>query len=65
MNNKFYLNRLRNLIGARVVSVITDNENAFFGLQLKLSSGELRAIWFLSDDEGNAPGSFSIEEATS
>lgn len=40
-----------------------DDDEGFFALILQNSeSHEKVAVWFYSDDEGNAPGSFMIQE---
>lgn len=62
MSNRFYLEQLKQLIGAEVVGLVSDESNEFFGLQFR-REGEKKpkVLWFQSDDEGNGPGSFSIE----
>lgn len=65
----FYLKELAKLKNARVTGLIRSGEDKFgdefFGLQFTLPSGEIANLFFLSDDEGNAPGSFefSFEES--
>ena len=56
---EFYTKQLVGLVGGKVVSVITDPEDGFFGLRVKTPEG-LMDLWFLSDDEGNGAGSFEI-----
>ncbi len=61
MSNKFYLNQLKQLIGAEVVGLVSDQGGEFFGLQFRREGDKKsKVLWFLSDDEGNGPGSFSI-----
>jgi len=62
----FYLNQLKPLIGGRITAVArtgpTENlyDDEFFGLVIKLPNGKTKTLLLLSDDEGNAPGSFQI-----
>lgn len=58
----FYTDRLSPLVGAKVTAVVSDPEGEFFGLSLTLPGGNRKTLWFLSDDEGNGPGSFDIED---
>ena len=62
---KFYTNKLKKLVGSKIESVTYAEEdnygNEFFGLVIKLKNGKEKILWLLSDDEGNAPGSFDIQ----
>lgn len=63
MKNDFYTKQLQKLIGQAVVATVSDEDGEFFGLLLRDTKGRQTALWLQSDDEGNAPGSFSIERA--
>jgi len=58
-NVDFYTEKLSVLSGGVIVGPMKDHEEEFFGLQIK-KDGKLLALWILSDDEGNGPGSFEI-----
>jgi hypothetical protein len=60
--NEFYLNELSQLISGQVVNTVTDTEEEFFGLQIKMPEGETKVLWFYRDDEANGPGSFEISD---
>jgi len=66
--NEFYLRELSKIIGATIIGVVetpqTNDpwEEDFFGLKLEFCDGSIKVLWFLRDDEGNGPGSFSIED---
>jgi hypothetical protein len=60
MKNNFYV--LNKIVGGKIESTVQDKEGeGFFGLQISLPDKSKKVIWFLSDDEGNAPGSFEIQ----
>lgn len=68
MNTKteFYLNQLNPLVGGKITALArtgepenTDQEE-FFGVVITLRDGTSKTLLFLSDDEGNGPGSFEI-----
>ena len=63
MRAQFYLDRLNMLIGAVVVGTVVDEDGEFFGLALTMPNGDDKSLWLQSDDEGNGPGSFSLEDA--
>lgn len=63
MSLKFYTDQLLTLGGATITGVAVDGEGGFFGLTLRLPDGESKVLWLQSDDEGNGPGSFSLEDA--
>jgi hypothetical protein len=62
-STKYYLAQLNTLVGGKVTAVATDEDEEFFGLQITMPDGTRRTILFLSDDEGNGPGSFEIQNA--
>ena len=59
---EFYLSKLEPLMGGKVTGIIKD-DTEFFGLQIEVG-GKKKNVWLLQDDEGNGPGSFSIEEVS-
>lgn len=63
MASEFYTKRLAQLVGGTVSTVIVGTDpldgQEFFGLRIKVR-GQLLDLWLLSDDEGNAPGSFDL-----
>jgi len=67
MNNRtdFNLKQLETLVGGRITGVArsgsSDPADEFFGLIVRPSPTTHFVIWFLSDAEGNGPGSFLIE----
>lgn len=66
MTENFYVKQLEPLAGGKIVGFVIDEESsdfgeAFFGLRVRKASGEEVALWILRDDEGNGPGSFSID----
>jgi hypothetical protein len=63
--NAFYLRQLHPLIGQRVKATITDADGEFFGLSFVDADGRETLLWLQNDDEGNGPGSFTMEEHTS
>lgn len=58
----FYVKQLSQVVGGTITTVAVDNENEFFGLAIAMPDGNRKVLWFLSDDEGNGPGSFDIED---
>ena len=65
---EFHLKQLEPLIGGTVVSLArsgVDPElgDEFFGLVIQLKNGQKKSLMLLSDDEGNGPGSFEINDA--
>lgn len=63
---KFYLDKLAQFVGGRIIGTVNSEPNEFgdqfFGLQIR-TNGKTQYLWFLGDDEGNGPGSFDIQEA--
>lgn len=64
---EFYLGKLDLLVGAKVTGLAVTSQDEcgdeFFGLSLELPDGTKKNLFFLSDDEANAPGSFCIDNA--
>jgi hypothetical protein len=44
------------------MNTVTDNEDEFFGLQVKMPEGQTKVLWLYQDDEANGPGSFEMQE---
>ncbi|MCL2590582.1 MAG: hypothetical protein FWD67_06815 [Betaproteobacteria bacterium] len=65
-NTEFYLAQLEPLVGGTIAGLAATEADGFgmefFGLQVTLPDGGRKVLFFLSDDEGNAPGSFEIIE---
>ena len=63
----FYLDQLSPLIGGKISALARTGkptypgDDEFYGLVVTLPSGKTRTLILLSDDEGNAPGSFEIQ----
>ena len=55
----FYAEELEKLSCGKIVSPISEGDR--FGLCIQ-KDGKVYNLWILSDDEGNAPGSFILEE---
>lgn len=64
MSADFHLNKLQELIGGTITGLIRSGEdfgqNEFFGVVVTMPNGLRKTLAFLSDEEGNAPGSFEI-----
>jgi len=56
-----YLNKLGDFLGAKITGLV-EAEDGFYGLELTKPDGKKVALIFFSDDEGNAPGSFEIQD---
>ena len=62
----FYLDQLKPLVGGKIIGLARSGLNAdphqdeFFGFVIKFPNGKTKTLLLLSDDEGNAPGSFEI-----
>ncbi|MHB1630689.1 MAG: hypothetical protein ACYCQL_00545 [Acidithiobacillus sp.] len=65
MSADFYLEELDQLVGGTISGLVRtgdDSDNGeFFGLLVTMPDGTKKQLVLLSDDEGNAPGSFEIE----
>jgi hypothetical protein len=57
---EFYAKQLLPIIGGVITGVAVDENDEFFGLRIAKNS-QIKVLWILQDDEGNGPGSFSIE----
>jgi len=57
----YYLDKLQFLLGGTVTKVLQDElEPEYYGLCIEDEFGKEYHLWFLSDDEGNYPGSFDL-----
>lgn len=54
----WYLDRLRPLVGGTIESLAQDGD--YYGFVIKTKEGNRKILFLLSDDEGNAPGSFEL-----
>ena len=54
----FYVDKLKPLVGGKVLCTIQDGD--YFGLCIQKFK-TLHNVWFMRDDEGNGPGSISID----
>lgn len=61
----FYLKQLEQLVGGKITNLARsgegDGDDEFFGFVVTLPSGKRKTLLLLSDDEGNAPGSFELQ----
>lgn len=59
----FYLKQLEQLIGGKITNLARtgEEEDEFFGIVVTMPNGKRKTLLLLSDDEGNAPGSFEIQ----
>ena len=65
---EFHLTQLEPLIGGSIVGlartgVDEDVDDELFGLLVRLKTGQRKVLWFLSDPEGNGPGSFELSDS--
>ncbi len=58
-DQQFFLKQLSILLDGEIIGFVFDS-NGYYGLKVKKEGQEL-AVWFYSDDAGNAPGSFDIQ----
>ena len=62
----FYLKQLSPLVGGKITALARTGtpeypgEDEFYGLVVTRADGSKRTLMLLSDDEGNAPGSFEL-----
>ncbi len=62
----FYLRQLSPLVGGKITALARTGkpeypgEDEFYGFVVTLADGTKRTLLLLSDDEGNAPGSFEL-----
>lgn len=66
MSADFYMTRLFPLVGSKIVGLVRGGDDSYgdgedFGLEIQKPDGSRHALWILRDDEGNGPGSFSLE----
>lgn len=65
MRADFYLEKLDQLVGGTITGLVRTGDDSdtgeFFGLVVTMPNGTKKTMVLLSDDEGNAPGSFEIE----
>ncbi|TXH76820.1 hypothetical protein [Thiobacillus sp.] len=63
---QFYLDQLKPLMDGKIIGLLRSGEDElgdeFYGLSIQCKDGATRRLIFLSDDEGNGPGSFEITE---
>jgi|WetSurSiteA1Bulk_404760.scaffolds.fasta_scaffold99521_3 hypothetical protein len=64
MAKDYYVEELEQLIDCKIVGIVrsTDKYEKYYGLKIddpRMERGLI--IWFLRDEEGNGPGSFTIE----
>jgi len=67
MSKDYFLKELEKLIDCKIVGVVhSDEEDSYekyYGLKIAdKRREETKIIWFLRDEEGNGPGSFTIED---
>jgi hypothetical protein len=62
MANKYWTDILSKFSGSVIEKAVSDSKGEFFGLQIKTPFGKHKVIWFLSDEEGNNPGAFEVNE---
>lgn len=55
----WYLEQLKPLVGGTIIG-LAEADEGFYGLDIRMKDGERKVLILLSDDEGNAPGSFEI-----
>ncbi len=64
MSADFYLKKLDQLVGGTITGLVRSGDDSgtgeFFGFVVTMPDGTKKQIVLLSDDEGNAPGSFEI-----
>ena len=64
MSADFYLKTLNQLVGGTITGLarsgVDCGNGEFFGLVITMPDGTIKQLVLLSDDEGNAPGSFEI-----
>jgi len=62
---EFHLKQLEPLVGGSILGLAKtggtdDFSEAYFGLLVRLKNGQRKVLLFLSDPEGNGPGSFEL-----
>jgi len=68
-NADFYLKQLSVLLGGKITHLartqeveVDESGDEFYGLVVTMPNGDTKTLILFSDDEGNAPGSFEIQE---
>ena len=65
-HSAWFKDRILDFVGGTITNVLespgNEWEGSFYGLRIKQKDGKLVDVIFLSDDEGNAPGSLDIME---
>ena len=59
MSTSFYVKELSQLVDGKIISVVKDDSDEFFGIKIQKGNKKY-TMWILADDEGNGPGSFDI-----
>ena len=63
-DEKFLVEQLGQVIGGKIEAVALDKSedpDLWIGLKVKLPNGQYKIVWFYGDEEGNYPGTFSID----
>ena len=64
-SEKYYMDKLQVLIGGRLIATQMDDEG-YICLVFRVGSPSRDiALWLMSDDEGNHPGTFDIVDPAS
>lgn len=60
--SKYYTNLIdQELVGDTIVDSIIGSDNPdFYGFEIRMSSGEIKNVWILRDEEWNGPGAIEI-----
>jgi len=62
----YWENKLEEIVGGTIMQVLSDEgdfkEEPWVGLLVSLADGKQVTMWLLSDEEGNAPGRFQIDD---
>ena len=64
MKSEFESRALNALVGGKITGVVEtpDNEDHFYGLEIKIGAGKTVTAWIQCDPEGNGPGFLSVQE---
>lgn len=66
MTKDYFIDELLKLVDGKIVGVVYDGTGyeRYYGLKIVSDRREeTKVLWFLRDEEGNGPGSFSVEDA--
>ena len=64
MQTDFYFEKLKPLVGRKIIGLVQDPDGEFFGVTVEAGNNQsAQHVFFLQDDEGNGPGSFEIVQA--